>query len=154
MSTGVVRYHNVYGAPADFSPERSQVIPSLIAKAIRFPDAPFTVWGSGNQGRSFVHVDDVVRGTIRAMQTGLGMGAIQLGTPYCTSIKEIAETIVSISGKDIEIEYDLTKPEGDKGRCADISRAKEILGWEPLMSLRQGLTQTYSWIESQMDAPD
>ena len=142
--------HNVYGAPCDFSEERSQVIPSLVRKAIRYPEEPFLVWGSGEQGRAFVHVDDVVDGLIACMQKGLGKGLIQIGPGNCTSIKEIAETIVEISGKDIEIIYDTTKPEGDKGRRADYSKARELLGWEPRVDLRDGLSKLYKWVESRI----
>lgn len=142
--------HNVYGAPSDYDQKRGQVVPSLIRKAIRYPDEPFIVWGSGSQGRAFVHVDDVVSGLIAAMDKGYGHGPIQLGPDVCTSIREVAEMIVDISGKKIEIIYDRTKPEGDRGRCADYSKAKRVLGWEPRISLRTGLTQLYRWVEDRI----
>ena len=150
MQTGVLRLHNVYGAPTDFSAERSQVIPSLIVKAIRYPDEPFVVWGSGDQGRSFIHVDDVVEGLLLMMDRGLGVGSIQLGTDYCTTIRELATTIVKISGKEIDIEYDLTKPEGDRGRCANCRKAERVLGWKPKASLEEGLRRTYRWIVTRL----
>jgi len=138
--------HNVYGAPADFDMRTSQVIPSLVRKAIRYPEEPFVVWGSGNQGRAFVHVDDVVDGLVAAMEKGLGAGPIQIGPDRCTSIREIAETIVEISGKPIEIHYDCSKPEGDRGRCADFAKARRMLGWQPGVTLREGLVDLYDWI--------
>jgi Nucleoside-diphosphate-sugar epimerases len=142
--------HNVYGAPCDYEDGRGQVIPSLIRKAIRYPDEPFIVWGSGSQGRAFIHVDDVVDGLVAAMEKGLGQGIIQLGPDVCTSIREIAETVVEISGKDILIEYDTTKPEGDRGRCADYSKAKRVLGWEPKVKLQDGMANLYQWIEREI----
>jgi len=142
--------HNVYGTPCDFSPERSQVIPSLIRKAVNYPKEDFVVWGSGLQGRAFLHVFDVVNGIILALEKGWGEGAIQIGPSVCTSIKEIAESIVEISQKDIKIEYDLTKPEGDKARSADYSKAKEILGWEPKANLKDSLKEMYNWIEGKL----
>lgn len=150
MQTGVLRLHNVYGNPTDYSMNTSQVIPSLIVKAIRYPSEPFSVWGSGTQGRSFIHVDDVVEGLISMMARGLGQGPIQLGTNHCTSVRELAEMIISISGKTIDIHYDLSKPEGDKGRCADCTKAARVLCWKPLRSLKEGLARTYEWIEEQM----
>jgi nucleoside-diphosphate-sugar epimerase len=150
METGVLRFHNVYGAPTDFSPNRSQVIPSLISKAILYPSKDFVVLGSGSQGRSFVHVDDIVNGLVLMMEKGMGNGAIQLGTNYCTSIRELAETIVKISGKDIEIKYDTSKPEGDRGRCADCTKAEKVLGWQPRVSLEEGVRQVYEWIEKRL----
>lgn len=142
-------FHNVYGSPCDFK-ERSQVIPALIRKAINFPQEEFIVWGSGSQGRAFVHVDDVVKGIVLALEKGWGHGAIQLGPSVCTSIKEIAEQVVKISGKDIPIQFDITKPEGDKARSADFTKAKTILGWEPTVSLKDGLQKQYEWIQAQM----
>lgn len=151
MKTGVVRLHNVYGVPTDCAPGTSQVIPALIVKAIRYPAEPFVVWGSGNQGRSFIHVDDVVGGLLSLMESDLLDGPIQLGTDRCTTIRQLAETIARISGKDIRIQYDVSKPEGDKGRRADSSKAKRILGWEPKVSLQDGVQSTYTWIEQHLD---
>ena len=151
MLTGILRLHNVFGIPTDYSSDRSQVIPSLIVKAIRYPAEPFIVWGSGSQGRSFITVADVVNGLVLMMEKGLGNGAIQIGTDYCTPIKELAEMVVKISDKDIDIEYDLTKPEGDKGRCGDCTKANEILGWTPKVSLEKGLAEVYQWIHGQLN---
>jgi GDP-D-mannose 3',5'-epimerase len=142
-------FHNVYGSPCDFG-ERSQVIPALIRKAINYPNEDFIVWGSGSQGRAFVHVDDVVEALVLTKEKGLGKGIIQIGPDVCTSIKEIAETVVKISNKDITVVYDITKPEGDKARSADFSKATAILGWTPKTSLEEGLSQQYEWISKQM----
>ena len=153
IPVSVLSLHNVYGAPCDFSPASSQVIPALVRKAIEFPDQPFVVWGSGAQGRAFVHVNDAVDALVSTLECGFGKGVIQIGPDVCISIREIAETLVEISGKEITIEYDRTKPEGDRGRCADYSKAKRILGWEPRTSLRDGLEETFRWIESSVNRP-
>lgn len=138
--------HNVYGAPCDYEEPRSQVIPALIRKAINYPNEDFVVWGSGKQGRAFIHVDDVVEAFILGLEKGLGKGVIQIGPDFSTTIKEIAETIVSISKKQINIKYDVSKPEGDKARAADYTKAKNILGWGPKVELRDGLKDLYHWI--------
>lgn len=150
IDTCTLMLHNVYGSPCDFSPDRSQVIPALIRKAINYPDKDFIVWGSGAQGRAFIHVQDVVNGIVLALEKGWGQGHIQLGPSICTPIKEIAERIVEISGKPIDVKYDLTKPEGDKARSADYSKARNTLGWTPKVSLEQGLSELYGWIETQI----
>jgi len=153
METGIpcctLMFHNVYGTPTDFG-DRSQVIPALIRKAVNYPNESFNVWGSGLQGRAFIHVKDIVNALSLALEKGWGQGYIQIGPSVCTSIKEIAEIVVKISGKDINIFYDTSKPEGDKARCADYTKAKEILGWEPKVSLEEGLKQSYEWIEKQI----
>lgn len=142
-------FHNVYGTPTDYG-ERSQVIPALMRKAINYPNEKMSVWGSGEQGRAFIHVNDIVEALVLALEKGWGQGYIQIGPSHCTSIKEIAEKIVKISGKDMVPEYDITKPEGDKARCADYSKAKSVLGWEPTVSLEDGLKESYEWIEKQI----
>jgi nucleoside-diphosphate-sugar epimerase len=151
IKTCTLMLHNVYGSPCDFSKEKSQVIPSLIRKAINYPFEEFNVWGSGSQGRAFIHVNDVVNGILLALYKGWGHGHIQLGPSICTSIKEIAESIVEISGKYIKIIYDTTKPEGDKARSADYSKALTLLGWKPKVNLRDGLCQQYNWIKEQIE---
>ena len=138
-------FHNVYGIPCDFG-ERSQVIPALIRKAARYPSEKMTVWGSGEQGRAFLHVRDAVNALVLALEKGWGHGYIQIGPSCCTSVKEIAEMVIAISGKDIEPFYDLSKPEGDKARCADYSKAQNILGWRPEVLLHDGLSEMYEWI--------
>lgn len=145
-----LQFHNVYGSPCDFG-ERSQVIPALIRKAINYPKEPFNVWGSGKQGRAFIHVNDIVDALVLALEKGWGHGWIQIGPSVCTSIREIAEAIIRISGKDIEPFYDTSKPEGDKARSADYSKARTILGWEPKVSLEDGLREQYEWVKAQME---
>jgi GDP-D-mannose 3',5'-epimerase len=152
VKTGVLRLHNVYGSPCDFSPERSQVIPSLVRKAVRHPEEAFDVWGSGEQGRSFIHVDDVVDALLLMMQRGLGPDPIQVGSETCTTIREIAESVVAASGRDIQIHYDTSRPEGDRGRCANCQRARERLGWTQKVSLEEGIRRTYRWVAAQLNA--
>jgi nucleoside-diphosphate-sugar epimerase len=145
IEVGILRLHNVYGPKSEMSPEKSQVIPALIRKAINYPKEEFVVWGSGNQRRAFVYIDDVISALFSVVEHGMGKGVIQIGPHYSMSIREIAETIVSISGKDIDIHYDPTKREGDMDRVADWEKAKQILGWSPETSIETGLKKTYEW---------
>jgi nucleoside-diphosphate-sugar epimerase len=151
IPVSILVFHNVYGTPCDFSEEKGQVIPSLVRKAVQYPEEPFIVWGSGAQGRAFVHVDDVVTAIVSAMKNGYGEGIIQIGPDKCTSIKEVAEEIVNISKKDIQIQYDTSKPVGDIGRCADYSKANRIIGWKPRVSLHDGLAELYDWVASRIE---
>ncbi len=151
IPVSILSLHNVFGSPCDYSDLSGQVIPSLIRKAIEYPNNPFVVWGSGSQGRAFVHTSDIVDALVATLERGFGQGVIQIGPDICHSIRKIAETVVEISGKDIDIQYDASKPEGDKGRCADYSKAKRILGWEPKIDLTSGLKETYQWIEKLMN---
>ena len=145
MSVGILRLHNVYGPKCDMSPEKSQVIPALIRKAISYPREEFLVWGSGNQRRAFVYIEDVINALLLVLEYGIGKGVIQIGPDYSISIKEIAETIVSISNKAIDVRYDPTKREGDMDRVADWSKAKHVLGWSPQTGIEAGLRKTFEW---------
>ncbi len=149
VPVSVLVLHNVYGPPCDFG-ERSQVLPALVRKALRWPAEPFVVWGSGSQGRAFVHVDDVVDALVASLDRGLGQGVIQIGPDVCTSIREVAEAVVAISGKPIEIAWDRSKPEGDRGRCADWSKARRVLGWQPRTTLQAGLAGLYAWMQTRV----
>lgn len=138
--------HNAYGTPTDYG-LRSQVIPALIRKAVNFPGEEYIVMGDGKQERAFIHVDDVVEAFVLALEKGWGKGCIQIGPSQCTSISKVVETIIGISGKKIEPHFDSSKPEGNIARCADYSKAREILGWEPKVRLEDGLSSCYKWIE-------
>ena len=102
------------------------------------------------QGRAFVHVNDVVDAILAALQNGYGYGAIQIGPDKCTSIQEIAKAVVQASRKNISITFDTSKPEGDKGRCADYSKAKKILDWEPKVQLMEGISELYTWVSDRI----
>lgn len=144
--------HNVYGPYCDIDPARSQVIPSVIRKMLELPEkGELVVWGSGNQGRAFLHVSDVADAFVSALQKDNLPLIIQIGPDYCTSIKELAYTLNDkVIDKEISIVFDTTKPEGDIGRCADYSLAKEVLGWSPKVDFIDGLKETTSYIEAKL----
>jgi len=147
---GILRLHNVYGPRAILSMRRSQVIPSLIRKAARYPEEDFVVWGSGQQTRDFVFVCDVIEALLRVAVVGMGKGVIQISTASETSVSDLAALIVVTSGKRIPISFDRSKPEGDRGRSGDYSRAKRLLGWEPRTSLERGIKATYEWAREEL----
>ncbi|MCA9185530.1 MAG: NAD-dependent epimerase/dehydratase family protein [Pirellulaceae bacterium] len=150
IDVGVLRLHNVYGPFCEMSPERSQVIPALIRKAIRADHEEFIVWGSGNQRRSFVFVDDVVDALVAVVEKGMNQGVVQIGPGQSHSIRDVAETIVRVSGRDIDICFDTGKPEGDTDRTADWTRAKTLLGWSPRTELQEGIAKTFAWCHQQL----
>lgn len=145
IEVSVLSLHNVYGVPCETDESTSQVIPALIMKAINYPDNEFKVWGTGEQGRAFVHVSDVVNALVATKDYGMGKGLIQIGPSVCTTIREIAEAVVKISRKPIKIKYDSDKPEGDRGRCCNYSKAYEILKWSPKIGINDGLEELYNW---------
>lgn len=150
LEVGLLRLHNVYGPRADFQPGRSQALPSLIRKAVRYPDEEFVVWGSGEQYRDFVFVDDVVEALVLVLERGMGRGVIQIGSERAVTLREAAAVIVAASGKRIPVRFDPSKPEGDRGRIAICERAHDILGWQPRTDFELGIKYTYRWIEQQL----
>ena len=150
INVGILRLHNVYGPRGLLSLKRSQVIPSLIRKAVRYPEEDFVVWGSGRQARDFVFVGDVVDAILRLLLKGMGQGAIQIGTAQETSIARLAAIIADVSGKDIPIRFDTTRPEGDVGRSGNYNKARQLLNWQVFTPLEEGLRQTYTWAYDQI----
>ena len=145
LDIGINRLHNVYGPGMVYGEIGSQIIPSLMRKAMLCLDKneEIEVWGSGNQYRDFVHVDDVVRGIWLTLQYGMNQGVIQLGTGIPITIRDVVKYISIIMeeiwGKECSIKWDSNKMEGDKGRVAIATRAKEILGWSPQKTFDEGI---------------
>ena len=109
IDASILRLHNVYGPNSDLSPEKSQVIPATIRKAIKYPDEDFIIWGNGEQSRAFMYVTDIVDALILSMEHGINKGPIQIGNDTKTTVNEIADKVIEISGKKIEKKYDLSK---------------------------------------------
>lgn len=136
----VLDLHNVYGWPCVYNDVTAQVIPSLIFRALASLDGSLSVWGSGKQGRAFLHVLDVVSGVMSAMTYQGSETSFMLGPDHCTTIAEVAELIMSHPGVDVtRIAYDVSKPTGDFGRFSDSSLATRELGWTTAVDFKQGL---------------
>lgn len=136
----VLDLHNVYGWPCVYRDNTSQVIPSLIYKALQSTDGKLTVWGDGKQGRAFLHVRDVVQAAEKAIDYSGNIRTFMIGPDYCTTIGEVATLIQSHPRIQIsEVVFDTTKPTGDIGRFADPKLATAELGWKVSVSFEQGL---------------
>ena len=145
----VLSLHNVYGKFCDYSKKTSQVIPSLCLKAIECSEKNKTleVWGDGTQGRAFIHAKDVVNAILLSFKKGENQGVIQIGPDRCTKINDLANLVISKINNNIKIFYDLSKPVGDIGRCANYQKAKNKLNWEPLVSLDEGIADLVEWLK-------
>lgn len=150
LETRIARYHNVYGPGADYGPERGKAVGSLCRKAIRYPDDPFVVWGDGKQTRSFLYVDDCIDGTLKLMESDYNK-PVNIGSDRLVVINELADMIIDVSGKKVEVEHDLGAPQGVRGRNADLTLVKRVLGWSPKVSLEEGVRLTYAWIEEDLE---
>jgi GDP-D-mannose 3',5'-epimerase len=153
LNVGVLRLHNVYGPRCDTSPERAQVIPALIRKALTNTTGELAVWGSGKQRRSFVYVDDVAEALARLRTRAMNTGVIQIGAPASTSIESLAGKIAPLNRTITHIRFDSAAPEGDVDRFPCLRRCRELLGYEPVTPLDLGLRRTADWIGAQLAAP-
>ena len=146
IGVGIARLFNVYGPREDFSPEMSHVIPSLIRKAIN-RENPFVVWGSGEQSRSFIFVEDAVEGMIVISRKVSNAMPVNVGTQERTKIKDLARKILELVGYEATPVFDVSQPTGVYTRCPDLSRANK-LGWKPKVNLEEGLKITIEWYKN------
>ncbi len=149
MDIRIVRYHNIYGPEGTYEGGREKSIAALCRKVAETKNpGTITIWGDGKQTRSYCYIDDAVRGTIMLMESDFEE-PINVGSDRLVSIEELADMIIKISGKTIKKKYDLSAPQGVRGRNADITLARKVLEWEPIVTLEEGLARTYGWIEKQ-----
>lgn len=146
----IARIFNIFGEGVALG-ESAHVVPALIGKAIRYPKDEFIVWGDGKQTRDFLYVSDCVDALLRCEEKASSPPiVVNIGSEHPITIGSLAEKIVKLSGKDIKIKYDPSKPVGPISRTADVTRAKALLGWQPRVSLEEGLSRTYKWVEKRL----
>jgi len=150
MQMRIVRFHNIYGPYGTYDGGREKAPAALCRKvALAEPGGVIEIWGDGEQTRSFCHVADCVDGIYRLMQSDYDQ-PLNLGTEQMVSINELARIITEISGKrDVTLRH-VDGPQGVRGRNSDNTRLRKILGWEPGITLEEGLVPTYRWIEKQV----
>jgi dTDP-glucose 4,6-dehydratase len=137
VDTVIVRIFNTYGAR--MRPHDGRAIPTFLRQALS--NRPITVFGDGSQTRSFCYVDDLVRGIIALAESG-EHDPVNIGNPDEFTLLELAETVIDVTGSGAEIIYEALPTDDPKVRQPDITRARELLGWEPKVSLREGLERT------------
>jgi nucleoside-diphosphate-sugar epimerase len=150
LDTRIVRFHNIYGPLGTYDGGREKSPAAICRKVALANDGDaIEVWGDGLQTRSYCYIDDCVEGIYRLMQSCY-VEPINLGTDRLVSINELVDIVAKIAGKRIYKQYDLTKPQGVRGRNSDNTRLREVLAWEPRVTLEDGLQETYRWIECQL----
>ena len=148
----IVRPANVYGPYDNFDPANAMVIPSLIKRALD-GENPFVVWGDGSAIRDFINAKDVARGMMLTVENGV-TEPVNLGSGEGVSIKRIVEIVIGNMKVKPEIVWDISKPSGDKKRLLDISRAKTLLGFEPKISIEEGIKEVMDWYIENKDIAD
>ncbi len=144
----IVRLFNTYGPRSRFDDGR--VIPTFLLQALT--GQPLTIFGSGQQTRSFCYVDDIIRGLLAMMEIpGLGGEIVNLGCPEERTVLQIAETILGLVGQPLRIDRHPLPIDDPTRRCPDIRKARRLLGWEPNTSLEDGLAQTIAAFRAQLE---
>ena len=156
VHTRVARYHNVYGPNGTWSGGREKAPAAICRKVI---EAKVTgrlsieIWGDGQQTRSFMYIDDCLKGTQAILESSI-LEPINLGSSELVSINQLVDIVEGIAGIKLKRSYNLGAPKGVNGRNSDNTLINKYLGWEPGTRLRDGLAKTYAWIQDQMVGKD
>jgi nucleoside-diphosphate-sugar epimerase len=151
IETRTVRFHNIFGEKGTWEGGREKAPAAMcrkIATAKLTGTREIDIWGDGEQTRSFCYIDDCVEGLYRLMGSDFHE-PLNLGQDRMVTINQLAEMIAEIAGVDL-VKQHIDGPQGVRGRNSDNTKLREVLGWEPQISLEDGLRTTYDWIESQV----
>jgi nucleoside-diphosphate-sugar epimerase len=151
LYTRVARFHNVYGPWGTWFGGREKAPAAISRKVIEAKLAgkhEIEIWGTGNQTRSFMYIDDCLQGIQKIMNSSI-LEPINLGSSEAVSINQLVDMVEGIAGIHLKRNYDLTAPQGVNGRNSDNTLIKKYLGWEPCIPLQKGMEKTYAWIYDQ-----
>lgn len=153
ISTHIVRFHNIFGPLGTWQGGREKA-PAALCRKVAYAkltgNHEIEIWGDGEQTRSFCYIDDCVEGIYRLMQSNYHE-PLNLGQDRLISINALADMIAEIAGISI-IKKHVEGPQGVRGRNSDNTHLREVLKWEPQISLEEGMARTYAWIEAQVKA--
>ncbi|CAN5676650.1 NAD-dependent epimerase/dehydratase family protein [soil metagenome] len=151
IDTRVVRFHNIFGPFGTWQGGREKV-PAALCRKVAYAkltgDSDVEIWGDGEQTRSFCYIDDCIEGLHRLMRSNYS-DPLNLGQDRLISINELATLVETAAGIEIR-KVHVAGPQGVRGRNSDNTRLREVLGWEPRISLEEGISRTYEWIEGQV----
>lgn len=151
LETRVARFHNIFGPLGTYDGGREKSPAAICRKVALAADGDAVeVWGDGDQTRSYCYIDDCVEGIHRLMRSN-HRDPLNVGQDRMISINELVDIVSVIANKKISKRYDLSKPQGVRGRNSDNSRLRQVLEWEPRVSLEAGLKITYEWILGELD---
>jgi len=152
VATRVARYHNVYGPHGTWDGGREKAPAAICRKVIqakRSGQLELEIWGDGQQTRSFMYIDDCLKGT-QLLTASECVEPLNVGSSELVSINQLVDLAEAIAGVKLQRRYNLKAPKGVAGRNSDNTRIKEVFGWEPGTRLRDGLERTYAWIHDQI----
>lgn len=151
LGIALIRPTAVYGRHDNFDPVTSHVLPALIRRAVAKED-PFEVWGTGDEVRDFLHVTDLVRGCLLALEKHAVCDPVNIGYGKTITIRDVVQIILRAAGHEkAKVVFNSSKPTAIPVRMVDTSKAKQLLGFEPSVSLEQGLADTVAWYRENHD---
>jgi nucleoside-diphosphate-sugar epimerase len=154
LNTRVVRFHNIFGPLGTYEGGREKSPAAICRKVALANDGDaIEVWGDGEQTRSYCYIDDCIEGIWRLMRSE-HREPLNLGQDRLISINQLVDMVAAAAGKTIRKEYNRSAPQGVRGRNSDNTRLREVLGWQPQISLEEGLRRTYAWIEARVHTAD
>ncbi|HEX3940469.1 MAG TPA: NAD-dependent epimerase/dehydratase family protein, partial [Acidobacteriaceae bacterium] len=148
----VARYHNVYGPFGTWDGGREKAPAAICRKVIEAKISgkhEIEIWGNGKQTRSFMYIDDCIQGTQAILESEIHE-PLNLGSSELVTIDQLVDIVEEIADVKLRRKYNLGAPKGVNGRNSDNAKIQQYLGWQPSISLKKGLTETYEWIESQI----
>ena len=154
LETRVARYHNVYGPNGAFDGGREKAPAAICRKVIEAKtsgSAEIEIWGDGKQTRSFTYIDDCIEGTLRLMESEV-REPVNIGSSELVSVDDLVSIVEDFAAIKLQRNYNLTAPQGVRGRNSDNTLIEHMLGWKPEISLRDGMRCTYDWIRDQLEA--
>jgi len=152
MKAAIIRPTNVYGPGDKFDPERSHVLPALIRRAVDGED-PLEVWGDGSATRDFIYVSDLVDALLLTLERETTGSPVNIGSGRLTPIRECFDLVLKLTGRrETRVAYAADMPTTIPKQWVDVSRARQILGFEPRVTLEEGLARTIEWYRNQAPA--
>jgi GDP-D-mannose 3',5'-epimerase len=152
LTLRIARFHNVYGPFGTYDGGREKAPAAMCRKVIQASITgikDITIWGDGHQTRSFMYIEDCIKGIIDIMYSNIEE-PINLGSSEMVSINQLVDIVEDIAGFKLERKYDLNAPKGVRGRNSENTLIKQYLNWEPSIPLKKGMKKTYEWIRDQM----
>jgi nucleoside-diphosphate-sugar epimerase len=151
LEVRIARFHNIFGPQGTWTGGREKAPAAMCRKVAETPgNGIIEVWGDGIQTRSFLYIDDCVD-AVRMLMESEFTGPVNIGSEEMISINNLAKLVMEIAGKNQAIN-NIPGPQGVRGRNSDNKIIEEKLGWKPKLTLREGLTKTYKWIDTQVQA--
>ena len=151
LNIRIARFHNIFGEEGTWDGGKEKYPAAISRKVAQAKDGEtISIWGDGKQTRSFLHISECITGIMKLMQSDC-IEPLNIGSDELVSINQVADMVIKLSGKDLTIEHDTSKPQGVRGRNSNNEKIFQKLGWKPSKPFIEGIEKTYNWINNQVN---